>query len=104
MDGTRYGDPVPLDQLKLIKRDYWKELDDVYVIDANLDHRKGKSGYEYLIKWKDFPESANSWEPQENILAEKWLSGYTQPCNSRKHSIVFNDDRVVCTVCCSWLF
>lgn len=78
LDGTAYGAPAPLDQLKLVKGNFWKDLDDVYELEAILDHRQGAKGIEYLIKWKGFDSADNTWEPQENIHGEKWLAAYWQ--------------------------
>lgn len=78
LDGTAYGAPAPLDQLKLVKGNFWRNLDDVYELEAILDHRQGAKGMEYLIKWKGFDSAENTWEPQENIHGEKWLTAYWQ--------------------------
>jgi hypothetical protein len=47
--------------------------DNYYEIEKILDHRdrkiKGKTVREYKIKWKGYPSSANTWEPQTNITA-----------------------------------
>lgn len=78
LDGTSYGAPVPVDQLKLIRKDFWKSLEDTYDIEDILDHRLRSDGsqMEYLLKWKDHPDAANSWEPEENILAQDMLKAY----------------------------
>lgn len=42
--------------------------DDVYDVEEVLDRRLNAVGvWEYLIKWKDYPEEENSWEPGPNI-------------------------------------
>lgn len=38
-----------------------------YVFDAIVGHRTRDGNLEYLIKWKDLPETFNSWQPSENI-------------------------------------
>jgi len=44
--------------------------DDVYEIDKVLDRRPSSVGsYEYLVQWRGYPESENSWEPGPNISA-----------------------------------
>ncbi|OQV14815.1 hypothetical protein BV898_10967 [Hypsibius exemplaris] len=47
-----------------------------YEVEAILKHRgRGLSGEpeKYLVKWKDFPDSANSWEPAANLGAAAFL-------------------------------
>jgi len=44
--------------------------EDVYEVDYIADRRKNKQGeWEYFIKWKNYPESSNTWEPTTNITA-----------------------------------
>lgn len=44
--------------------------DDVYEIDHIIKQRQNAVGvWEYLVKWKDYPDSENSWEPGANISA-----------------------------------
>jgi hypothetical protein len=40
-----------------------------YEIAGILDHRQKKNGkgYEYRVRWKDFKESEDTWEPEENF-------------------------------------
>jgi hypothetical protein len=42
--------------------------EDIYEVDYIADRRKNKQGeWEYFIKWKNYPESSNTWEPATNI-------------------------------------
>ena len=42
----------------------------MYEVERIMDRRKTAVGlWEYLIKWKGYPESENSWEPTPNITA-----------------------------------
>jgi len=44
-----------------------------YEVEKILSSRKRGNNYKYLIKWKGYPTSDNSWEPEENLAnaAEK---------------------------------
>lgn len=42
--------------------------DDVYNVEKILQSRTNRKGKkEYLIKWLNYPNEDNTWEPQENI-------------------------------------
>ena len=47
-------------------------------VDFIVNHRQGKNGLEYLVKWKDYPAEDVSWEPVGNLLgsADEALSIY----------------------------
>ncbi|KAJ7443788.1 hypothetical protein B0H11DRAFT_2250487 [Mycena galericulata] len=48
-----------------------------------LKSRKKGKGHQYLIKWKGFPHSGNTWEPARNIThAKKMLKEF-----NKKHNI-----------------
>ena len=50
-----------------------------YKVEAILSHKRLGKGYSYLIKWKGYPSSDNSWEPERNIVnAPELLSLYKQ--------------------------
>ena len=50
-----------------------------YEVEAILSHKWLGRGYSYLIKWKGYPSSDNSWEPEQNVVnAPKILSLYKQ--------------------------
>ena len=38
-----------------------------YEVEAILDSRLRRQKLEYLVKWKNFPRSENTWEPEENV-------------------------------------
>ena len=47
-----------------------------YVVDEVLDHRKRYKKLEYLVRWRGFPESENSWEPEANLGNNASLKAY----------------------------
>ncbi|KXN85390.1 Histone-lysine N-methyltransferase SUV39H1 [Leucoagaricus sp. SymC.cos] len=52
------------------------ELDqneDTYEVEAILNHKERRRTMYYLIKWKGYPQSENTWEPEENLQKSKRL-------------------------------
>ncbi|CAL2037560.1 unnamed protein product [Caenorhabditis brenneri] len=48
-----------------------------YVVERILNHRKTRKGkQEFLIKWADYDESHNSWEPKSNIADPLLIPAY----------------------------
>jgi hypothetical protein len=37
-------------------------------VEEILKHRRIGKGYQYLVKWKDYPHSESTWEPSRNLL------------------------------------
>ena len=38
-----------------------------YKIEAIISHRRSGKGRAYLVKWKGYPTSENTWEPEQNL-------------------------------------
>lgn len=49
-----------------------EEGEDEYVIEKIVDRRCQHGDLQYLIKWKDYPDDENTWEPLPNI---EWKEG-----------------------------
>jgi hypothetical protein len=45
----------------------------VFAVEAILAERNRGRQKEYLIKWKEFADEYNSWEPKANIMDPKLL-------------------------------
>jgi ectoine hydroxylase-related dioxygenase (phytanoyl-CoA dioxygenase family) len=43
----------------------------------------GSSGYEYLIKWENYPDAENTWEPTELMTCEEKIIEYHQRNNKK---------------------
>lgn len=50
----------------------------VFAAEKIVNKRKRKGKVQYLIKWVGFPDSANTWEPEENILDERIIQIFKQ--------------------------
>jgi len=61
-----------------------------------LDERTRNGIIEYFLKWIDYNDSENSWEPEENLHCEELVNDFevkfkkekknTQPLRSRKRT------------------
>ena len=52
--GENYPEPPP----ELV------EGEEVYEVESILNHRKRGRGYQYYVKWKGYPISDASWDPE----------------------------------------
>lgn len=55
-----------------------------YEIEAIVKHKKTPSGYSYLLKWKGYPSSENSWENEDNLPCKEFLQNYWKKINADK--------------------
>lgn len=47
--------------------------DEEYIVESILGRRERKGVTQYLIKWKDYPPSDNTWEPVANLNCESMI-------------------------------
>jgi hypothetical protein len=59
-----------------------------YAVEAIRNHRKTKLGYEFLVKWKRYPEADNSWVKAADFNSQKAINAYWKKLktNSNKSS------------------
>ena len=41
-----------------------EEGEEVYDVETILNHRKRGQGYQYFVKWRGYPITDASWEPE----------------------------------------
>jgi hypothetical protein len=68
---------------------YQADQDYEFEVEKILDHRTEDNGLEYLIKWKGYPQSENTWEPDTNLtncrqLLTSYHQTHRQPRNRRE--------------------
>lgn len=60
-----------------------------YVVEKVVAKRINKNGHvEYLLKWKGYPSSQNTWEPEENLNCPSLIAAYEK-------SLILSDEHVV---------
>ena len=49
-----------------------------FFVESITDHQGGltRSAIEFFVKWKDYPESENTWEPYTNLRDNEVLHDY----------------------------
>lgn len=47
--------------------------EDYYEVEKILNRRRASNGFEYLVKWENFPESQSTWEPETHLDNVKWM-------------------------------
>ncbi len=58
---------------------YETEEEDTFVVERIIRHRQVNANKEYLIKWKGYPNSENTWEPEEHLTnCQIALTRYSQ--------------------------
>jgi hypothetical protein len=68
LHGTIVGRHFTSDQLKPVNSQL-TDPSNAFVVEMILDHDGTElGGYDYLVKWKSYPASENSWEPQQNFV------------------------------------
>ena len=51
-------------------------VEEVFTVESIINHRTGQNGYQYLVKWKGFDLSHNTWEPAENFIDISVITNY----------------------------
>ena len=75
-DGTLLARNYAPAQLRLVSRKRVIPDADSYVIAFVRNHRNAAGGLEYLVRWKGFDTSDDTWEPFANFNHTKTISDY----------------------------
>ena len=68
----------------------------IYKVESIKGHKKRGRKLFYLIKWDGFPDSENTWEPEENLSCPKILNEYKNRIfKSQKYSSFATEDQSV---------
>jgi hypothetical protein len=88
-------------QLKHVPNSVDKE-ENCFEIETILNHRLDNvsNKYEYLIKWKNYDESENTWEPShhihsDNVIKEYWSKINNQPQKKRKANSKYQSKKCI---------
>jgi hypothetical protein len=52
------------------------EGEEQYKVEAIRSHQRNRCKLQYLIKWKGYPKSDNTWEPVDNVQAPLLIRKY----------------------------
>ncbi|XP_065191625.1 chromobox protein homolog 2-like [Sycon ciliatum] len=58
----------------------------VFTAECIREKRKTKDRVEYLVKWKNYPEKSNTWEPEEHLLDPNLLQAFLKSERERDRS------------------
>ena len=58
---------------------YVKDDHEHFEVDDILDSRHIRNRLEYLIKWKGYPDSDNSWEPSSHVASRALIKEFHRP-------------------------
>jgi len=62
------------------------ENDEEYVVESILEKRTRRGKFEYLVKWKDWPEEENTWETQDKIDCDDLIDKYNEMLRQKEES------------------
>ena len=86
---TPAADPVSdtshYDEIEDDESDKQEEQEDgLYIVEAILDRRRRRGHNEYLIKWQEYSEESNSWEPEGNLSCDALVEEFEAQLNSKR--------------------
>lgn len=61
-----------------------EEEEEEYVVEKILKKRVKNGKAEYYLKWKNYPETDNTWEPEENLDCQDLLDAFNAEYDKKK--------------------
>ena len=83
----------PLSKLKIAEIDKRKLDEDIYDVEEIKKHRVRNGLREYFVKWKGFPESSCTWEPESSFISPQILEDYHNEKEKRASTNWINPNR-----------
>lgn len=68
----------------MVKTSKAKPDANVYMVEKILKKRIVKGDTQYLIKWQNYSNKYNSWEPQENLMCPELIKSYEEEWSQAK--------------------